>query len=80
MLAESGVGTVAVDVSHHAITKMEVNLIPLGAFNIGTAYIIADTEVADMAFGGVVNRPVSNCREQMLTIIDMVYIDGILSF
>ncbi len=50
------------------------------AFYIGTAYIIADTEVADMAFGGVVNRPVSNCREQMLTIIDMVYIDGILSF
>lgn len=80
MLAETRGRAVIEEICDHAIIVVEIHARQFAAFDISTAYIIADTEVADMAFGGVVNRPVSNCREQMLTIIDMVYIDGILSF
>ena len=77
MLAEFGIWTIAVDVGHHAITETEIDTIPFGSFHIGAAYTILNAEVTDMTFRAIIYSPFCNGRGNVITIFDVVGVDGV---
>ena len=77
MLAERGVWTIAVDVSHHAIAETEIDTIPPGSLHIGAACTLLNAEVTDAALHAIMDGPLCNGRGKILASFDVMDVDGV---